>query len=206
MKYGVSKELLATLKKVIGTGSINIFGLPLSGKDTQGKRLADLLNAPLIGGGDIIRSSDRDDVKAIIARGQLAPTNDYVAMITPYFSKSEFADKPLILSSVGRWHGEEKAIQEAAHKGGHPQKAVIFLSMPDDTLRARLEIANQNKDRGHREDDQEAYLVTRLNEFNTKTKPVLDYYQKQGLLIEIDGTKEPDEVTQAIVRALVSHV
>jgi adenylate kinase len=124
-------------------------------------------------------------------------------MITPYFSREEFNNKPLILSSVGRWQGEEQVIQEATEKSSHPQKAVIFLSMPEDTLRERLEIARENQDRGKREDDQETYLVTRLNEFNSKTKPVLDYYKNNGQLIEIDGTKSPDEVTQEIIAKLL---
>ena len=46
---------VSNIKKWLGTGSINIFGLPMSGKDTVGKRLAELIGGEFLSSGDIIR-------------------------------------------------------------------------------------------------------------------------------------------------------
>lgn len=202
VRYNSYMETIEVIKKWLGAGSINIFGMPLSGKDTQGRTLATLLDAPLIGGGEIIRASDNEPLKEIIGRGELAPTEDYIAMVTPYFAKAEFADKPLVLSSVGRWHGEEEAIVKAATAGGHPIKAVLFLDLPEDEVYRRLELLAKSDDRSNRTDDSSNLLGTRFNEFRTKTVPVIEYYRAQGLLIEINGNQPREAVEKEIIDKL----
>lgn len=196
---------VSTIKSWVGSGSINIFGMPLSGKDTQGRKLAELLDAKVIGGGEIIRSSDNEPVKAIIARGELAPTEDYIAMITPFFAKPEFDGKPLVLSSVGRWHGEETAIIQSAARGGHPIKVVLFIDLPEDEVYRRLELLSEEDDRNGRTDDTDYTLKIRFNEFRSKTLPVIDYYREHGLLIEIDGNQSRDAVQQEIITKLAER-
>lgn len=94
------------LKAWLGSGSINIFGRPFAGKDTQGKKLAALFDATLLGGGDILRGSTMPErIKALMRTGELIPTDDYISIVLPYLSQPALAGKPLILSSVGRWHG-----------------------------------------------------------------------------------------------------
>ncbi len=205
MAINLSETRVATLKKWLGTGSINIFGTPWAGKDTQGKRLAEFFNAPLIGGGDIIRSGNDEKLKAAIAGGKLAPTDAYLATVTPFLSKTEFADRPIILSSVGRWIGEDQVIMDAAIRSGHPQKAVIFLDLPETEIQKRWQAAQELKDRGEREDDAAEALEVRLEEFRNKTVPVIDYYRDKGLLVGIDGTQTPDEVTDSIFSALLER-
>jgi adenylate kinase len=198
------KEKLA---KWLGAGSINIFGWPFSGKDTQGRRLADLFDAPLIGGGEILRSAEGvpSHVRQIIDRGELAPTQDYLNIVTPYLSKSEFKSKPVILSSVGRWDGEQQVIFQATSASGHPIKAVIYLELNESEARKRWEAAQVKADRGQRADDAEEVLATRFSEFRNKTLPVIEFYRQKGLLIEIDGSMAPDKVTAEIFKQLTSH-
>lgn len=200
----MQQDVSAT-REWLGSGSINIFGMPLSGKDTQGRKLAKLLDAPLIGGGEIIRASDNEPVKQIIARGELAPTDDYIAIVTPYFSKSDFSGKPLVLSSVGRWNGEQEAIMKAAEASRHPIKAVLFLDLPEDEVYRRLELVANNNERSNRADDSSDLLSTRFNEFRTKTLPVIEYYRDQGLLIEIDGNQPREAVQQEIIDKLSKY-
>src|ERR1700676_246985 len=104
------------------SGSINIFGLPFSGKDTHGTTLAKLFDAAFISGGDILRSSNLSQIKEHIAEGHLAPTDEYLAVVLPFFSRPELNGKPLVLSSVGRWHGEEPNVVQAAAASDHPIK------------------------------------------------------------------------------------
>src|SRR4051812_48122280 len=106
MKLPLKDHQLLTVKQWLGTGSINIFGLPFAGKDTHGGELAKIFDAPLLGGGDILRNSIiPPELQASLDAGNLFPTNEYMNIVTPYLSKEEFADRPLVLSSVGRWIG-----------------------------------------------------------------------------------------------------
>ena len=54
------EERIDTIKKWLGYGSINIFGLPMSGKDTQGVKLAETLNAKFLSSGMIIRAMEKE--------------------------------------------------------------------------------------------------------------------------------------------------
>lgn len=187
----------------LGTGSVNLFGSPLAGKDTQSRRLAQWLDAPVISGGQILRNSPiPDTVQTAIDAGYLAPTREYLRIVTPYLSREEFQGRPLILNALGRWHGEEETILQAASQSGHPLRAVIFLHMSADSIKERWHAAERSGDRGHRTDDEETALKRRLEEFESKTKPVLDFYDQQGLLLEVDGHMSPDDVEAAIVERL----
>lgn len=194
-----------TISHWLGSGSINLFGMPYAGKDTQGKVLADLFNAPLMGGGDILRNSViPPHVKEKIDAGELAPTDEYLQIVLPYLSKEEFAGKPLFLSAVGRWHGEEEGVIQATNASGHPLKAVIFLTIDEDTLQKRWEAAQTSGDRGDRADDAAHVLAVRLDEFNEKTIPVIETYRQKGLLIEVDGSGSLEDVTAHILGALAN--
>lgn len=204
----MSKDITEANKKLLvdwlGTGSINIFGRPFSGKDTQGKYLSHLFSAPLIGGGDIIRqSSDNSKMKSIIDKGELAPQADYLNLVIPYLSLPNFIGKPLILSSLGRWHGEEEPILSATQVTRHPIKTVINLEIAEADVWQRWKAAKQRDDRGNRNDDNKNSITTRLSEYKNKTKPVLDYYKNAGLLVTIDGTDKEETVSRNIIKQLL---
>jgi len=196
------QKQINSIKAWLGTGSINLFGLLLSGKDTQGARLGELLEAPMFGGGEIIRSSARDDVKEIIGTGALAPTDAYLELVLPYFKKPAFKGKPLILSSVGKWAGEEDSILTAAETSGHPIKAVILINVSEQEILKRWQALQEDDDRGHRTDDRQEALAVRFNEFASKTQPVIEHYRQLGLLIEVNGEQSREDVTEEIVRKL----
>lgn len=194
---------IPTIQKWLGAGSINIFGRPFAGKDTHGRELVTLFNGVLLGGGDILRNSEIPaHVKEIIHSGKLAPTEDYIAIVLPYLSQDEFKDKPLILSSVGRWHGEEEGVLGAAKESGHPVKAVVYLELDEDKVRQRWERTSHLGERGERHDDTKEILETRLEEYRNKTLPVIDFYREKGLLIPIDSSLEKQEVLDNIIDAL----
>jgi adenylate kinase len=197
---------IETIKTWLDTGSINIFGLPFAGKDTHGKELAEMLDGVVIGGGDIIRSNKEFAlINDHINTGALAPTEDYMRIILPYFSKPEFKERPLILSSVGRWHGEEAGVLEASAAAGHPLLVVIYLNISVEELRKRWQAARDGGDRGERRDDAEQVLDKRIDEFQTKTIPVINFYRDQGMLIEVNGLAPVEEVTNEILRQLMAR-
>lgn len=200
----LSPNQVQTIKDWLGSGSINIFGLPFAGKDTHGSTLAEMFDAPLLGGGDILRNSViPDHVREIINSGELAPTDDYVRIVLPYLSKPEFKNRPLLLSSVGRWSGEEEGVLAATEASQHPTKAVIYLHLREDEARRRWKVSQDTGDRADRADDKAAVLEKRFAEFQEKTMPVIEAYRKKGLLIEVNSEAEKTQVLQSILARLL---
>lgn len=199
-------EKIAKIKEWLGTGSINVFGLPYSGKDTVGLRLADLLGAKFLSSGLILRTASEEDkdLAKELAVGNLAPTDTFRKIIMPYFSREELKDFPLVLSSVGRWEGEEIDIMNSAEEGGHPIKAVILLNISEEEAKNRWDAAQISGDRGDRSDDREKHILdNRIKEFIEKTMPVIETYRNKGLLIPVHAIGSRDEVFNAVVDGLV---
>lgn len=200
-------DKLAKIKAWLGTGSLNVFGLPMSGKDTVGERLAKDLDAKFLSSGIIIRAFEAEQNQNMTGSGQLIPTNTFYDIILPYFSREEMKNDSLILSSVGRWVGEEDKIMEAATNGGHEIKAVILLDLTEADVKNRFEAAKELNDRGERADDANLEIFeTRIREFNEKTVPVLNHYDELKLLIRVPADGSRDEVYLSVIDKLVELI
>lgn len=200
-------DKLARIKSWLGAGSLNVFGLPMSGKDTVGERLAKDLDAKFLSSGIIIRAFEAEQNQNMTGSGQLIPTNTFYDIILPYFSREEMKDDSLILSSVGRWSGEEDKIMEAAKNGGHEIKAVILLDLTEADVKSRFEAAKKLNDRGERADDANLEIFeTRIHEFNEKTLPVLNHYDELKLLIRVLADGSRDEVYSSVIDKLVEFI
>lgn len=197
-------ERITVIKTWLGTGSINLFGRPFAGKDSQAQLLADLFDGVVVGSGDIIRNSTiPDDVRAIMQAGGIVPSNTFVEVVLPYLKQDSLAGSPLILSSVGRWYGEHIGVMDALESSDHPQKAVIYLNVAESDVMERWRNHEQRKDREVRHDDSsEDVLQIRFEEFRTKTLPVIEYYREKGVLIEINGNQQREVVHHQIIDAL----
>ena len=191
----------------LGSGSINIFGRPFAGKDTQGQLLAELFGGVLIAGGDILRShQDPAEIEKIMAAGGIIPSDFYLRMLLPYLLQPDLNGKPLLLSAVGRSHGEEDIILQATADSGHPMKAVVVLQLSEADVWQRFEESQLDHDRGNRTDDHREVLKNRLKKYQDKTVPVIEFYRNKGLLIEVDGTKSREEVTNEILNSLFDRI
>lgn len=200
-------DKLAKIKAWLGTGSLNVFGLPMSGKDTVGERLAKDLGAKFLSSGIIIRAFEAEQNQNMTGSGQLIPTNTFYDIILPYFSREEMKNDSLILSSVGRWSGEEDKIMEAARNGGHEIKAVVLLDLTEADVKNRFEAAKELNDRGERADDANLEIFeTRIREFNEKTVPVLNHYDELKLLIRVPADGGRDEVYLSVIDKLVEFI
>jgi adenylate kinase len=133
----------------------------------------------------------------------LFPTDQYLKIVTPFLSNTEFDGRPLLLSSVGRWIGEEQGVLQATEASGHPTKAVVYLHVSEEVVLRRWAKSQQKGDRGDRADDAEHVLATRINEFQQKTLPVMEVYRDKGLLIEINSDAEKHEVIESILARLL---
>lgn len=200
-------DKLAMIKAWLGTGSLNVFGLPMSGKDTVGERLAKDLGAKFLSSGIIIRAFEAEQNQNMTGSGQLIPTNTFYDIILPYFSREEMKNDSLILSSVGRWAGEEDKIMEAAKNGGHEIKAVVLLDLTEADVKIRFEASKELNDRGGRADDANIEIFeTRIREFNEKTVPVLNHYDELKLLIRVPADGSRDEVYSSVIDKLVEFI
>ena len=200
-------EKLEKIKSWLGTGSLNIFGLPMSGKDTVGMRLAEDLKAKFLSSGIIIRAYEAEQNEDMTGSGKLIPTNTFYDIILPYFSREELRNDSLVLSSVGRWSGEEDKIMEAAKAGGHEIKAVVLLDLTEEEVKNRFEAAKELNDRGERADDANIEVFeTRLAEFREKTMPVLNHYDELKMLVKVPASGSRDEVYTNVIDRLVEFI
>ncbi len=199
-------ERIEIIKKWLGTGSINIFGMPFSGKDTIGIHLAEVLGAKFLSSGLILRAAEKEDkeIETEMATGQLVNTDKFRSIVLPYLEKSELSEFPLILSSVGRWEGEEHDTIERAENAGHPIKAAIVLNLSETEIKERWKASRASQDRGERLDDRDEHILdTRISEFNEKTAPVIETYQKLGLVAPVKALGTREEVFTNVIDSLM---
>ncbi len=197
------EDKITAIKQWLDTGSINIFGLPMSGKDTQGIRLAEALGAKFLSSGMIIRAMESETKQNLTGTGNLIPTNVFYEWVLPYFERRDLFNYPLVLSSIGRWQGEENQVMSVASGAGHEIKAVIILNVSEADVEERFKTAQTLQDRGERQDDKDIQVFrNRLQEFRTKTLPVIQHYQSLGLLIEVKGDQSREAVFNEIIDKL----
>lgn len=199
------------IKNWLGLGSINIFGPPMSGKDTVGIRLAETIGARFLSSGLILRQAEKDHAEIrIMDQGFLAPTDAFYQIVLPYLSRPDLTDSPLILSSVGRWSGEEHAVISSASSAGHPIRAALLLQISEQDILNRWETAKLLGDRDGRADDISLDVFnTRLQEFRTKTMSVVQTYSDLGILIPITADQPRDTVLGEVLdklAAFASHI
>ena len=199
----IMDDKIATIKSWLGTGSINVFGLPMSGKDTQGIKLAEALDAKFLSSGMIIRAMEETTRNNYSNEGNLIPSNVFYEWVLPYLERKDLSESPLVLSSIGRWEGEEKQVMSVAAGAGHDIKAVLLLNVSEADVEKRFEAAKILDDRGNRADDKNTEIFqNRLKEFREKTIPVLQYYKSIDLLININGDQTREAVFNEIVEKL----
>lgn len=197
------EEKIAKIKEWLGTGSINVFGLPMSGKDTQGVKLAEALNGKFLSSGIIIRAKETETRQKLSNNGALIPTDIFYEWVLPYFAREDLKEFPLVLSSIGRWEGEENQVLDTARQSGHEIKAVVLLNISEADVENRFEVSKALNDRGVRDDDKDiATFRTRLEEFRVKTIPVILHYQALGLLVNVNGDQTREAVFDEMVEKL----
>lgn len=204
------EDKIAEIKKWLSTGSINIFGIQFSGKDTVGKRLADAIGAEFLSSGDIVRSARDNSKDSNIRRaaqvsesGALTPMDEFLELIVPYMYDEKIAGKALVLSSVGRWIGEEGPVLEALQKGGHDTKAVLLLNVSEDEVWHRWrEAQGDTRNTGRTDDMDEEKVAKRISEFRDKTLPVIQVYRKMEILLDINGQQDRDTVFNDVIDRL----
>jgi adenylate kinase len=171
-------------------------GPPGAGKGTQSKMLADSLGIPHISTGDILRSAIAQQTplgikaKGYVDNGDLVPDELILDLIEERLNKND-AQKGWILDGFPRNVAQADFLTHLLDKLHQNCDGVINLDVADEVVTKRLLSRGRN-------DDTEETIKNRLVVYREQTAPLIDYYQKSGLLKNIDGSRLLAEVSQAI--------
>ncbi|HVZ41738.1 MAG TPA: adenylate kinase [Candidatus Kapabacteria bacterium] len=180
--------------------NIVFFGAPGVGKGTQAEILARHLAIPHISTGAIFRAAVAAakplglEAKRYMDDGLLVPDELTTAIALDALSEPDCA-AGFILDGYPRNRAQAEALAAALSAGGREIDYVVYLTAPIDELVERM------LKRGRR-DDTEEVIRTRFDVYQQETAPVLDYYREAGMVTEVNGVGEIEQVQQRILDAL----
>ncbi|MBV8432569.1 MAG: adenylate kinase [Solirubrobacterales bacterium] len=209
-----------------------LFGPPGAGKGTQAERLQRDFQLPYIATGDMLRENVKEgtelgrEAQRYMDKGDLVPDEVIVNMVAERL-QDEDAQDGFILDGFPRTVPQAEALDKQLGDLGRRITAVLLLDVPDEELERRLSGRRVCVKKGHnyhvefdppkrddvcdqdgsrliqRDDDKPEVVRNRLDTYHQKTAPVIDYYDDQGLLKRIDGTRDPADVHDHI-RAVIA--
>jgi adenylate kinase len=209
-----------------------LFGPPGAGKGTQADRLQGDFQLPYISTGVMLREhvSEGTDLgqeaKRYMDAGDLVPDEVIVAMVAERLQEDDAQDG-FILDGFPRTVPQAEALDKQLSDLGRRITAVLLLDVPDGEVERRLSGRRICVKKGHnyhveldppkregvcdqdgsrliqRDDDKPEVVRNRLNTYHEKTAPLIEYYDEQGLLRRIDGTRDPTDVHDHI-RAVIA--
>ena len=210
-----------------------MLGPPGAGKGTQAERLHEDFGLLHIATGDILRAEVAADTplgmeaRRFMDAGELVPDEVIVGMITQRISGGDARDG-FLLDGFPRNERQADALAEALEELERRLTAALLIEMPDDALVRRLtgrrmcvknpthiyhvefdppkhaDVCDQDGARlVQRDDDREETIRNRLQVYHAQTEPLIDYYDRAGLLRRFDGNRNANEV-HAHIRATVA--
>jgi adenylate kinase len=210
-----------------------LLGPPGSGKGTQGERLQEELQLPYYATGDILRAAVREgtelgrSAKDYMDRGDLVPDEVIVGMIGERIDSPE-AEDGFILDGFPRTAPQAEALAAKLAELGRELTSVLLIDVSDEEVVRRLGGRRTCVENGHvfhvefnppqrdgicdvdgselvvRDDDKPEVIRHRLEQYHSKTAPLIEHYDNQSLLRQIDGAASPDEVGDEIRRTLAT--
>ena len=203
---------------------IVLLGPPASGKGTQAARLREALSLPHIASGDLFRENLKNETelgrkaKVYMDRGDLVPDNITIGMVMDRLSRPDCAGGALF-DGFPRTIAQAEALGQALADRGHKIGLVPNIVVPDDTLVERVSGRRLCRTCGEayhikfnppkqprvcdtdggelyqRDDDNAETVRQRLKVYWDQTSPLIDYYRRQGVLVEVNGDQPIDTVT-----------
>ncbi len=210
---------------------ILIFGAPGVGKGTQAKILSKKLHIPHISTGDILRAAANSKTelglkaKAIMDAGELVP-DDVMGGIIKETLNDEKTRSGFILDGFPRTIEQAEILNKVLNELGENHLILISIAADDELIINRLSERREctvchtivnliflndenvcpncgSKDTFiKRKDDDADVIKNRLKVFHRNTAPVLSFYEDKAKLINVDGTKPVEQVTDDILNQL----
>ncbi len=210
--------------------NIALFGPPGAGKGTQAKELSNHYKIPHISTGDILRANVRDGTelglkaKKYMDKGELVPDEVLIGLIRNRLTEPD-CGQGYLLDGYPRTIPQADALSDILQDIKKPLDAVINIEVSDEELVKRLSgrrscscgesyhiMFNPPDKEGicdscgaelyQRDDDREDVIRQRLAVYNEKTKPLIDYYDNAGLLVNVDGSGTVEAVFEDICRIM----
>ncbi len=209
-----------------------LFGPPGAGKGTQADRLRTDFRLPFISTGDMLRQNVKDGTelgkkaKEYMDAGELVPDELIVAMAAERLREADAQDG-FILDGFPRTIEQAKALDKQLGEMRRRVTTAVLIDVPDEEVVRRLSGRRVCVKAGHnyhiefdppkregvcdqdgsrliqRDDDKPEVVQNRLDVYHKQTEPLIDYYDEQGLMRRIDGTRSPEEVHDHI-RAVIA--
>ena len=210
---------------------IIMLGAPGAGKGTQAKKIAEKYHIPHISTGDIFRANIKNGTelgkkaKTYMDQGLLVPDELTVDLVIDRVGQDDCKDG-YILDGFPRTIPQAECLDAALEKRGEKVDFAINVEVPDENIVNRMSgrracvgcgatyHIKYNPTKGDgvcdacgeklvlRDDDKPETVQKRLGVYHDQTQPLIDYYTKSGVLKEVDGTVDMEDVFQAIVEIL----
>jgi adenylate kinase len=181
-----------------------IMGPPGAGKGTQAKVLAARLSIPTISTGDIFRANVAEQTPLGVEAQRYMDAGDYVpdevtnAMVRDRLAEDDAAGG-FLLDGYPRTLAQVEELDGMIRFTGHQLDAAVVLTVDPEEIVQRLV---QRARVENRADDTEEVVRRRQQVYAEQTEPLIEVYRKRGIVHEIDGMGEVDEVTKRIFDAL----
>jgi adenylate kinase len=190
------------------TARLVLLGPPGAGKGTQAARLAERLGVPAISTGDIFRANIKGGTELgrtaqeFTARGELVPDEVTNAMVRDRLAQPD-AVQGFLLDGYPRNVAQVGELDAILTDAGRALDAALEITADADVVVERL---LKRAGIEGRADDTEPVIRRRLDVYAEQTAPIAGVYAERGLLVEVDGIGEVDEVTERLLAALASQV
>lgn len=177
-----------------------IVGPPGAGKGTQSARLTERFNIPAIATGDIFRANIKNEtplgkqVKAIVDAGDYVPDTLTNALITHRLEEPDALDG-FLLDGYPRTLDQIAFLDELLARRGQELDAVIQLVADQEEVVSRLR--RRAIEQGRTDDTEEA-IRHRQEVYARETAPLIPVFRDRGILIEVDGLGDIDDISARI--------